>query len=86
MNDTYDKLEAFINKLDGAYTDAEARAALPILVSALKNEDVMASGGEIVAICELVLQVCLNGINEMDSKDRNRFFPHDEVSRQAFRI
>ncbi len=86
MNDVYEKLEALIKNMEGYYTDAEAHSALPKLVSAIMEEEVTANGAEIIAICELVLQVCFNGINEMDPETRNLFFPYEVVSWQAFRL
>ena len=56
------------------------------MMSAIKEEEVTANGAEIIAICELVLQVCFNGINEMDPETRNLFFPYEVVSLQAFRL
>jgi hypothetical protein len=86
MLDEYKNLESFINHLDGNFTDGDARSALPKLVSALLGDEVTATGGEITAICELVMQVSINGIVEMDTETRKILLPDREVRRQNLRL
>jgi hypothetical protein len=86
MLDEYKNLEAFINAMGGSFTRGDAQSALPKLVSALLGDEVTATGGEITAICELVLQVSINGIAEMDAETRKMLLPDREVRRQNLRL
>ena len=86
MEVEYKKLETFINSMDSDFTADDAQSALPKLVSALLGEKVVVTGGEITAICELVLQVSINGIAEMDAETRKMLLPDREVRRQNLRL
>lgn len=86
MLEEYKNLETFINAMDGVFTAGEARLALPKLVSALLGDEVTATGGEIMAICELTLQVSFNGIAGMDTETREMLLPDQEVYRQYLRL
>jgi hypothetical protein len=86
MLDEYKNLETFINAMDSPFTRGDARSALPKLISALLGDEVTATGGEITAICELVLQVSINGIVEMDTETRKMLLPEREVIRQNLRL
>jgi len=86
MEVEYKKLETFINSMDSDFTADDAQSALPKLVSALLGEKVVVTGGEITAICELVLQVSYNGIGQIDAETRELMIPDLEVSRQLSRL
>jgi hypothetical protein len=86
MLDEYKKLETFIIELDGDFTESDARSALPKLVAALLGDEVAATGGEITAICEFLLQVTFNGFAEMTPETRKRFLPVREMRRQNSRL
>jgi hypothetical protein len=86
MNEAYEKLSAFINNPKAYYSDYDAFLALPKLISALKGENIMATGGEIAAIHELILQIVINGFDEMDPDVRELFLPVEETGRQASRL
>ena len=86
MIEAYKKVSAFVIDPDTCYSCYDAISALPKLISALKGENVSATGGEIAAIHELILQIVINGFEEMDPEFRELFVPVEEAVKQASRL